>query len=184
VKAVQVRARLTEAVTRLNATDGYLLQNDLSERCIASRLAMYLQPLFPDHVVDVEYNRAGDIPKRLNLPDECANFRDADGRSLVVPDIIVHTRGPEGPNVLVVELKKTTNRDGPECDRKRVPAFVSQLGYACGALVLCETRSGQKNVATITDWCQRPEAAEQPHSGDGGRVDSAGPARQAFARRA
>ncbi len=153
MKTGEVRARLTKAVARLNARDGYLLQNDLSERCIASRLAMYLQPLFRAHVVDVEYNRAGAEPKRLNLPDECANFRDADGRSLVVPDIIVHRRGPEGPNLLVVELKKTTNPDGPECDRKRVHAFVSQLGYACGALVACETRPGHNNEATVLHWC-------------------------------
>ena len=154
MKATEVRARVTEAVSLLNARDRYLLENDLSERCIASRLAMYLQSLFTDHMVDVEYNRAGDIPKRLNLPDECANFRDTDGRSLVVPDIIVHTRGPEGPNLLVLELKKSTNREGSECDRKRVPAFVSQLGYMCGALVACETRPGHDHVAAITDWIE------------------------------
>jgi hypothetical protein len=112
VKVAEIRERLNKAVQVLNEKDRYLLENDLSERCIASRLAMYLQPLFPDQVVDVEYNRAGDMPKRLNLPDECANFRDADGRSLVVPDIIVHTRGPNGPNLLVLELKKTTNWEG------------------------------------------------------------------------
>ena len=156
MKTPEVRSRLAKAVTSLNASDRYLLENDVSERCIAARLAMYLQSLFPDYMVDVEYNRAAASPKRLNLPDECANFRDTNGRSLVVPDIIVHTRGPKGPNVLVLELKKSTNSEGPECDQKRIHAFVSQLGYMCGALVACETRSDQNHVATITDWSERP----------------------------
>lgn len=63
MKAAEIRERLNTAVALLNQKDRYLLQNDLSERCIAARLAMYLQSVFPDHVVDVEYNRAGDIPE-------------------------------------------------------------------------------------------------------------------------
>ena len=149
-----VYERLERAVAVLNAEDRYLLEKDLSERCIAARLAMYLQPLFPDHSVDVEYNRAGDTPKRLDLPADCANYRDDDGRSLVVPDIIVHNRGAEGPNLLVVELKKTTNPEGPECDRRRIAAFVGQLGYQCGALVVCETRQGHRPIAALTEHCE------------------------------
>src|ERR1039457_6291359 len=74
------RQRLENALQHLTRHDRHLLENDLSERCIASRLAMHLQAAFPDHSVDVEYNRQGDIPKRLGLPDEYANFRDEDGR--------------------------------------------------------------------------------------------------------
>ena len=71
---------LESALRQLKDRDSHLLENDLSERCIAARLAMYLQTLFPEHAVDVEYNRQGDIPKRLGLPDECANYRNRDGR--------------------------------------------------------------------------------------------------------
>jgi hypothetical protein len=94
-----------------------LLENDLSERCIASRLAMYLQAEFLDYSVDVEYNRHGYIPKKLGLPDECANYWDELGRAFVVPDIIVHRRGSDGPNILVFEVKKTTNRNSRACDQ-------------------------------------------------------------------
>jgi hypothetical protein len=86
--------------------DRHLFENNLGERCIASRLAMHLQNAFPEHSVDAEYNRAGDIPKKLGLPPECANSQDDDGQSLAVPDVIVHRRGPEGPNLLVLEVKK------------------------------------------------------------------------------
>ena len=42
----------------------------------------------------------------------------------MVPDVIVHRRGHDGPNILVLELKKTTNpeRRGTR-DRERVRAF-------------------------------------------------------------
>lgn len=73
----------------------------------ASRLAQYLQSEFPEYTVDIEHNRDGDIPKRLGLPPECANYRNTDGEALAVPDVIVHRRGPDGPNILVLELKKT-----------------------------------------------------------------------------
>jgi hypothetical protein len=45
----------------------------------------------------------------LGLPAECANYRNANGESLAVPDVIVHRRGHDGPNVLVLEMKKTSN---------------------------------------------------------------------------
>ena len=124
-----VRRRLDAAAARLVHDDGYLLANNLGERCIAARLAMYLQGEFPDHAVDAEYNRDGDTPKRLGLEEECANDRDENGESLVVPDIIVHRRGPDGPNILVLEVKKTSNPAPRDCDRARIHAFRAQYGY-------------------------------------------------------
>jgi hypothetical protein len=56
---------LERALRRLLEDDRHLLENDLSERCIAARLAMYLHEGFPEHDVDVEYNRVGDIAKRF-----------------------------------------------------------------------------------------------------------------------
>src|SRR4051812_22600469 len=101
-----VENRLDRALARFTEREAYLLENNLSERCIASRLAMHLQEQFPDHKVDVEYNRQGRAPKRLGLPEECADSINDNGEALAVPDVIVHRRGEEGPNVLVLELKK------------------------------------------------------------------------------
>jgi hypothetical protein len=147
-----VMTRLNSALRRVTDCDRYLLEFDLSERCIASRLALYLQNEFPEHTVDVEYNRDGAIPKRLGLPEECANHRNPDGEALAVPDVIVHRRGPEGPNILVLELKKTTNRDLRDCDRARVYALREQLGYSFGALIECETRQGHAPAVNISEW--------------------------------
>ncbi|HKM89784.1 MAG TPA: hypothetical protein VJX29_04140 [Candidatus Acidoferrales bacterium] len=148
----EVRARLEAALRMLVANDAYLLTHDLGERCIASRLAMYLQAEFREYAADAEYNRLGDIPKRLELPRECAGYRNEHGESLVVPDVLVHLRGPEGPNILVLEVKKTSNPSPRDCDRARVRAFREQLGYEFGALIECETRPSHEPGARVVEW--------------------------------
>jgi hypothetical protein len=152
MKEEEVRERLQASLDLLTKYDLYLLEHDLSERCIASRLAMHLQNLFGEFFVDVEYNRVGARPKSLELPEECANYRNENGESLVVPDVIVHRRGPEGPNLLVLEMKKTTNREPRECDQMRIRAFREQLKYDHAALIECETRPGCKPTITINQW--------------------------------
>jgi hypothetical protein len=152
MKEEEVRERLQAALDLLLKYDLYLLDHDLSERCIASRLAMYLQNLFREFDVDAEYNRRGARPKSPELPEECANYTDEHGQSLVVPDLIVHRRGPEGPNLLVLEMKKTTNREPRECDHRRVHAFREQLKYDYAALIERETRPGSKPVIAVVEW--------------------------------
>jgi hypothetical protein len=130
-----VMARLTVALERVAEQDLHLLGVDVSERCIASRLAMYLQEQFPEHHVDVEYNRDAETPKRLGLPEECANIGDHNGRAFVVPDVIVHRRGAAGPNILILELKKTTNQTPRARRSKKSPSR-----RECRWLGLCVTR--------------------------------------------
>jgi hypothetical protein len=147
-----VRRRLEAALEKLVREDEYLLVNDLSERCIASRLAMYLQAEFNEYSVDAEYNRAGDIPKRLGLPEECDGYRNERTDRLVVPDVVVHQRGPEGPNILVLEVKKTTNTSARRCDLARIHAFRASYGYECAALIEFETRARHTPLASIEEW--------------------------------
>jgi hypothetical protein len=123
MESAAIRTRLEAALHRLLQEDRYLLENDLSERCIASRLAMYLQESLPEYNVDVEYNRDAAEPKRLDIPEGCANRQDEHGRGLVVPDVVVHRRGRDGPNILVLEVKKTSNPESFGCDRERIRAL-------------------------------------------------------------
>ena len=117
----------------------------------AGRLAMYLREGFPDHDVDVEYNRVGYDAKRLRgLPEECRSRRNRGTEAPVaVPYAIVHTRGSAGPNLPVIEVKKTSNPVGMECDRQRIAAFREQLGYTFGALIECETAFPNQPEARI-----------------------------------
>jgi len=154
--AMDMRKRLETALLELRDKDGHLFSNNVAERSFAARLAIYLQNAFPEYHVDADYNRLGDIPKKVQLPPECEGRRDSDGKSLALPDVIVHRRGADGPNLLVVEMKKTTNPDKGDCDRLRLRAFRDQLGYTFGALVICETREGHAPNAVIADWGESP----------------------------
>jgi len=134
----------------------HLLENDLSERCIAARLAYHLQWEFigeDDVRVDVEYSRLGAAVKRLEtLPPDCIRRKKRPGDPAVLPDIIVHKRGEAGPNVLVIELKKTTNPEGQNCDGQRLRAFREELDYEFAALIECETRSFHEKAIRVVDW--------------------------------
>jgi hypothetical protein len=152
MERVNVQERLERARRKLEENDAHLLANDLSERCIAARLALYLQPEFPDHHVDVEYNRFGNRVKRLQLPPACVRRRNRNADPAAIPDVIIHRRGADGPNILVLELKKTSNPAPRDCDRIRVIAFREQLAYEFGALIECETRDGHAPAVRIAEW--------------------------------
>ena len=126
---------------------------NLSERCIAARLAMYLREYFADYDVDVEYNRHGEDKKQLYdlvYDHDCARDRGDEGQT-VLPDVIVHRRGVDDSNLLIIEMKKSANRGGIERggiekDRRRIQAFRKELGYKIGALVVCKTQ-GQSEIS-------------------------------------
>lgn len=155
MEAGEVKERLDQALAMVIKHDRYLLENNLAERCIAGRLAMYLQQAFPELNVDVEYNRHGITPKMLELPENCADYRNEDGEAFVVPDVIVHRRGPGGPNILVLEMKKSSNpnRRGIR-DYERVRSFREQLQYEFGALIMCETRRGHDPDIMVSEWVE------------------------------
>jgi len=107
----EISERLEKAIQKLMKNDRDLLISDVNERSITHRLAMYLQEEFPDLDVDCEYNRYGFETKRVKdfYPAD-AKTDDTNART-VFPDIIVHKRGAQGPNVLVIEAKKSTTKD-------------------------------------------------------------------------
>ena len=80
--------------------DQTLIENGANERCLAARFFAYMMNLTscaPDYrklTWDPEYNRHGHDTKKL------------DG-SEIVPDLILHHRGDDTANILVVEFKKT-----------------------------------------------------------------------------
>ena len=142
MKADEVRWRLECARARVENEDRHLLMVNVSERCIAARLAMYLREYFADYDVDVEYNRHGDDTKKLHdLVDinDCPRDRGDEGQT-VLPDVVVHRRDVDDFNLLIIEMKKSENRGGIERDRRRIRAFRNELGYKMGALVVCKTK--------------------------------------------
>lgn len=83
---------LIRGLDALYEHDPGMLVRRTNERAVTGRLALYLQGEFPDCKVDVEYNRHIDEPKRA-------------GSSLIVPDVVVHSRGNDDQNILAVEVK-------------------------------------------------------------------------------
>lgn len=115
---------LDEAIEELWEMDRWILINELNERCIAHKLAIYLASRFPDYHVDCEYN--GDIENENHnkivgiLRSEILeigkalndNELDNDVEMLmrrVNPDIIIHSRKTNKNNLCVIELKTRYN---------------------------------------------------------------------------
>ena len=142
MKTCEAQDYLVQATARVEKEDRHLLMVDVSERCIAARLAMYLRDAMPaDYDVDVEYNRHGPDKKQLyDLMDkhDCARDLRRDEGQTVLPDVIVHKRGVD-TNLLIIEMKKSANQRGMDRDRRRIRAFRNELGYQFGALVVCKT---------------------------------------------
>jgi len=102
------------AASDLRDNDAYLLEVNVSERCIAHKFAEYINirlKLHPDYntvgyAVDCEYNRDGIDPK--TIPRRFRS-KDDDGKTYPYPDVVIHRRGAAGPNLLAVEIKLTSN---------------------------------------------------------------------------
>jgi RNA-splicing ligase RtcB len=123
-----IERRVIRAADSLLAHDAYLLTCDLNERSITHKFAEHLQREFPEWNVDCEYNRDRHDPKRLDLPSRHdINSDDLDAKT-VFPDIIIHRRGTD-ENVVVIEVKKSTNTESNEWDMRKLAAFRDQLRY-------------------------------------------------------
>jgi hypothetical protein len=138
------------------------------ERAIAHRLAFYLEcelrkkELVSDKselVVDCEYNRHNGAPKAVYIKKELKDIVEAarnkkwddpdeDGFYVfsVAPDIIVHKRGDDSRNRLVIEIKKASNPEDKRYDDLKLTLFTNSIledsgfGYTFGACVIAEDK--------------------------------------------
>jgi hypothetical protein len=105
--------------------------------------------------VDCEYNRNHDEPKRLELPVEPSRSDDTNAKS-VFPDIIVHHRNTQD-NLLVIEVKKSTNPDGGDFDKAKLRAFLgAPYAYRQGLFIIFTT--GTQDLSNYyLEWFPSPE---------------------------
>jgi hypothetical protein len=143
-----VTRRVWQAIERLQEYDSYLLIRNVNERSITHHLAVYLQQEFPAWDVDVEYNRDGhDIKRLFVLPDAPSDDTNA---KTVYPDIIVHRRGTNKANLLVIEVKKRGYGHG--FDEKKLVEYTKPLsddglGYRWGLhLILQSNEQGKPSL--------------------------------------
>jgi hypothetical protein len=141
VELPEIENKINKAIKNFLKTDLILLIIDSSERSIAHKFAEHLQREFEEWNVDCEYNRENHDfleinPKRLkNYISECTKDKKSNiNGSLVYPDIIIHHR-LNNENLLVIELKKTSNDDDGSCDKKKLKKFIKNLKYQYGLFI-------------------------------------------------
>jgi hypothetical protein len=139
---------LNAALDTLYAGDHAIIAVDIAERTLCARLVAILQEYFKDHAVHAEYNRHGVHPKEIDLPD-------ADGvltSARVNPDIIVHQPGHDDDNILVIEVKKTTNilPDGP--DLRKLALIKDQIAYRFAVFLRLPAGEGAGRADVRTIW--------------------------------
>ncbi|ELP1878800.1 hypothetical protein QU233_004325 [Vibrio vulnificus] len=110
------------------ARDRYLLEVNANERSLTHRRGMYLQAQFEHYDVDCEFNRDGHDPKELYIGTEETDVYD-DNAMTVYPDIIVHRRGSNDDNLLVIEFKKSSSRVSNSKDMTKLHAYKRDLHY-------------------------------------------------------
>ena len=154
---------LKQSVDLLYTNDSYLIKHCVHEQDISHRIAHYFENLLNHYSwykkssfnVEVEYNRNFDDSKRVyNNCYNCDNaicyihqfsYQIDNYQSSCKPDIILHERGSNDNNILVVEIKKR-NDDGKE-DFAKLSAFTcndSDYKYKMGIYINIDDQPSYK----------------------------------------
>jgi len=125
----EMKTIINSVLQELIEKDSDILKIDINERTISHRFAVYLEKYFEGWSVDCEYNRDHDDKKTLDIFPTETKTDDTKART-VFPDIIVHQRRTN-KNLLVIEMKKTTNTNSDDRDKdtKKLRAFKRELNY-------------------------------------------------------
>ena len=145
--------------------DVHLLVKKVNERAITAKLGSYLQGHLPavleqpDYFksvptaerfhVDCEYNKHGDDTKKIHLDSTLVNLDTEEFYYTPIPDIIVHQRGPNGINLLSVEVKKDGELEGLEqlLDKMKVVGYIApNLRYHFGIYLCLGVEDGKVTV--------------------------------------
>ncbi len=134
-KLLNMLEKLIEtALDELYEKDQYLLEHDAHERTIVFRFGHYLQNLmdnigeFQTFNLDFEYNRNGQDPKRI----------PGNPRNGILPDLVIHQRGSNKYNLIVLEFKTPWNVNvEDDCEKLRQLVDMNgAYGYLSGKSIL------------------------------------------------
>ena len=122
---------MKKSLDKLYANDKYLIIRRVSERDIVHRFAHYFENYMQDtdiesYNVDCEYNRNAYEIKQVN-------------GKYVYPDFIVHKRGNNENNLLIIEFKTWWNSDNGADINKILwmmnPQLMFQYKYGCSITI-------------------------------------------------
>ena len=116
---------LLSAFQFLYLRDSQLVECGANERCLSARYFSYIQnkvlkdPAYDGLTFDPEYNRKGIGGKPKNM--------GGDGK--IIPDIILHKRGTDTANILVIEFKKSCRAARRDNDMRKL-AYMTGTAYS------------------------------------------------------
>lgn len=144
---IEILEELIEyALDEVYTKDLFLLEKNVHERAIVFRFGFYLKTLmdksgkFIEYNLDCEYNRNGDDVKRLPSCQHGA-----------IPDLIIHKRGSNKYNLLVVEFKPYW-RSNVQADCNKLKQFVSSYGeykYFCAKSIVLKKTRKEVEISTL-----------------------------------
>lgn len=138
----QILQGIEYALIHLYDKDKYLLEHKVHEQAIVFRFALYFEnfvnSLGKDYNLDVEYNKNMDNPKRIRANEN--------GKK---PDLIIHSRGSNECNLLILEFKTYWNSNYQQ-DFKKLKEFcrANEYNYQYGACIIL----GREKADTHIEW--------------------------------
>ena len=127
--------KVVAALKEFYAREAFLFLQDLGERTMTHRLAVYLEQQFSSFEVDCNYDRLG--VRTLRLPHGTIVSTDDHLGKSIYPDIVVHQR--EIPNnLLAIEVRKANNHQPIEHDEQKLNALTDPhlwFAYWIGVLL-------------------------------------------------
>jgi hypothetical protein len=131
---------IRDSLKRVATEDAELLRRGVHEVSLVHRFGGFLESALDPVIqgtlsVDIEYNRRGDDVKQL------PGLRGSTSGSSFRPDLIVHRRGFDDRNLLVVEWKKSADDQTIEQLTNRVRSLVRSTGYGYEIGVIVDSSS-------------------------------------------
>ena len=141
----EMYTRVEMAIKSFLERDCQLLYLGANERSVSHKIAEHLQRQFPEYHIDCEYNRHGELPKTIivNYEPKETPVEDLEAKT-VFPDIIIHERGHDENNLMVIEIKKNNSTQDAENDFMKLRAFTSQeYRYTTGLFLRFDVDNGK-----------------------------------------
>ncbi len=145
------------ALDKFYQNDKYLLDKGVHERSCVFRFAHYLQnlmdesSLFHDYNLDFEYNRNGRFSKSTST--------HLNG---TYPDLIIHKRGSNDYNLLIIEFKTYWNSDISR-DINKLSEFIDEnekYKYQCARIIILNRTREDVKIVDVHSLPQKQELSE------------------------
>ena len=141
----QIKNILEQTKILFLENDHYLLTVEANERSLTHKFAEHLQTVIGcSWNVDCEYNRYGPEIKVIDGIKEivgCDTPTDDIKAKTVFPDIIIHKRGADGPNLVVIEAKKDANDEHRIKDVQKLQKIQTKYNYCFAVFIDFKTET-------------------------------------------